>query len=260
MRDRIQEDELISNKTLELINQFLEGNSINKQVPGGNVDLIEGDELELVESYSTLEEMQKRLGKGLDSMIFLPDGRVLHGLKLDGYALLSGSFNPVHEGHVKFAEQAAKAVSIDPSRVIYEISLKNVDKGVKDVKEIVETRVKALQKLGLTCMLTTKGMFAEKNELVTNGFFLLGADTLVRLVDKKYYDGSREKMAIALDKFCQANNRVVVAPRVDSKTGKLVRMADVDLPEALQGRVEELSDFRIDLSSTELRKNAEIEN
>ena len=52
-----------------------------------------------------------------------------------------GSFDPLHEGHTKLAEAALDATkqrdAEEPS-LLYEISLKNADKGVIDVKQAEE--------------------------------------------------------------------------------------------------------------------------
>lgn len=259
-RSRLEEDEFLSTNTLDLINMFIE-----KKIKSDFAKDLEirgftpGDELEYLNEANTLEAMSQLLGKEIDSILFLPDGRVHYNLTLSDYALFSGSFNPVHAGHISFCERVSKLLDIKLEKIIYEISLDNVDKGVSDPKLIVQTRVKELLQKGIPCMLTTKPSFVKKCELITDGLFLMGADTFVRLLDKKYYNDSAEEMFCALSEFKKSNNRIIVAPRFDSKTEKLVTLEDVEIPAILKGRVEGLSDFRMDISSTELRKKMGIQ-
>ena len=102
-----------------------------------------------------------------------------------------------------------------------------------------------------------------------NLHFVIGTDTLVRLVDKKYYDNSEGKMIQTLTSMpC----RFVVGGRLEqskvtandvsksslsaANTQFITGQQEVKaLPGQLQSKFVLLKDFRVDISSTELRKH-----
>ena len=124
--------------------------------------------------------------------------------------IFPGSFNPPHAGHILLAQAAATAS--DSEVVWFELSVTNADKPSLSVDDIVQ-RVRHFQKLdnlptAWGVILTDAPMFTNKVDLfrpyhhVSNGdvkiLFAMGTDTLVRLLDCKYYDNSQEKMVDAL--------------------------------------------------------------
>jgi hypothetical protein len=84
-------------------------------------------------------------------------------------------------------------------------------------------------------------------------------DTLVRLVDTKYYENSKDKMVTTLSILHRNNNRIIVAPRIDQNTQKellTIQHCISDLPEVVKERTLQLDDFRMDISSSLLRSQA----
>ena len=82
--------------------------------------------------------------------------------------------------------------------------------------------------------------------------FVVGADTTRRIADPKYYpDGT---VSEALDEIAGQGCRFLVFGRSDGD--RFVTLDDLDLPPGLQGLCEGVSeaDYRIDLSSTEIRE------
>ncbi len=69
-------------------------------------------------------------------------------------------------------------------------------------------------------LLTKAPLFVQKAELFKHSTFVLGMDTLVRLVDTKYYENSKDKMVTTLSILHRKNNRIIVAPRIDQNTQK----------------------------------------
>jgi len=56
-----------------------------------------------------------------------------------------------------------------------------------------------------------------------------------------------------LAEFIRCENHLVVAPRVNSQTNQLETLKDFPIPEILSN-IHELDNFRMDISSTELRQ------
>ena len=56
--------------------------------------------------------------------------------KLTNCVVFSGSFNPIHEGHIQIALEAKKAKGRDT--VFFEIGLKNPDKAQKDSAQLLK--------------------------------------------------------------------------------------------------------------------------
>ena len=258
-RTREEEDRFLSEQALQLVMLFNEGRTSEYHQLTQSKKYLSEDELELVSEQCTLKMMCQMLGEEVESILLLPSGEVIYDVQLDGYGLLAGSFNPVHDGHIKLMKEAAVECKNETKRVVAEISVKNMDKGVKDIEQVIEQRVSKLLEKKVPVLLTMKGMFSDKNSFLKNGHFILGADTLVRLLDSKYYGGSRERMIMALGGFSRCNNRIVVAPRYDSKAGQLVELNSMDILEALRENIVELKNFRVDISSTEIRKRMGLE-
>lgn len=112
-----------------------------------------------------------------------------------------GSFNPLHEGHKAIFKLAKKILDIEP---IFEICIKNFDKGTIDAKEM-ERRLGQFK--DYPYMLSRGQYFRDKvkilrDELPDNPIiFLLGNDTWERIETKDY------------DFFLRNNVRFLVFPR-----------------------------------------------
>src|SRR5262249_29114014 len=111
-------------------------------------------------------------------------------------ALLPGSFNPVHEGHWKLADVAARRLGTD---VAFELSVTNVDKPPLGAEEVYRRIDQFTWRAPV--WLTRAPTFAEKATLFPSAVFVVGADTAARIVDPHYYEGSEARMAEALALF-----------------------------------------------------------
>ena len=80
----------------------------------------------------------ERLISGELKMLLIQNGVVVNCESLYNKLVLSGSFNPIHDGHRQLLLAASKkAPTYDP---VFELSLHNADKGYLEVEEIV-TRI-----------------------------------------------------------------------------------------------------------------------
>lgn len=110
----------------------------------------------------------------------------------DKLAIISGSFAPLHIGHLNIAhfieEQLTEYV------VAFEITRLYCDKGRISDEEIKE-RVSQFDKICRPVFVTERPNFVEKSYFFKNSVFCIGADTLVRLdLNKYYFDDEKEKI------------------------------------------------------------------
>ena len=163
--------------------------------------------------------------------------------------ILSGSFNPLHQGHRSLAKAASK---IAGAPVAFELSVVNVDKPPLEEPE-VRRRVAQFGGEG-RIILTHVPVFYEKADLLPGCTFVIGVDTAVRLFDSRYYDGSMSRMLLALQRLEMHNCRFLVAGRIDD--GVFRTLSDVVVPSGFEHMFTPIpeSAFRSDISSTELRQ------
>ena len=177
-------------------------------------------------------------------------GEVNTGQKLSDQLLLSGSFNPVHDGHLQLVQLVAKRREKD---VCFELPLVNAAKATIDFEEAVQ---RARQFVGKgDIILSLSPLFYEKAILFPNSRFIVGADTAVRLVQKRFYNDSETEMLASFAAVRSAGCSFIVAGRLIDD--EFVTLDEITLPEAIKDLFEVLPEevFRVDLSSTEIREN-----
>lgn len=163
-------------------------------------------------------------------------------------AVFPGAFHPIHPGHRTMLQIAAGMLG-EP--IALEISVLNVDKPPLDFIEI-EQRLRGLESRPV--WLTRAPTFVEKARVFPGATFIVGADTIRRIADPKYYGADAHRAAEAIGKIVAAGCKFLVFGRkID---GRFHALADLDLPEPLRGICREVpaEAFREDVSSTELRQ------
>ena len=241
-RNRVDEEELVSSLIVQYIEEKLLGNSVLNM------------ELNKLESVSVDET---EFPSDLDSLVNGHIGSITYmGSNLVGLdksfkgGILSGSFNPMHQGHIELSKLASDMLGVP---VAFEISATNVDKPPLQANEI-EKRVSQFER-SETVILTCAPLFGEKSSIFQNSTFIIGNDTALRLVDPKYYDNDVQNMYTSLQKVMDNKCDFLVAGRLQNSEFKTI--SDMAIPEAFislfQGIPE--SQFRMDLSSTELRSD-----
>jgi nicotinamide mononucleotide (NMN) deamidase PncC len=163
--------------------------------------------------------------------------------------LLSGSFNPLHEGHCRLAAVAAQLVDRPAA---FEMTVVNADKPPLADEEVRRRAEQFTWRAPL--WLTHAPTFPEKARLFPGAVFVVGADTAERIVQPRFYQDSAERMAEALRTFRELGCRFLVAGRVDA-AGVFRGLDDLAIPPAGRDLFAAIPGnlFRADVSSTQLR-------
>ena len=164
---------------------------------------------------------------------------------LNNSIILSGSFNPLHEGHIELLKASSKEFKKNP---LYEISIKNVDKSKINFNDLIN-RINQFKSLG-KLVVTNSAKFEEKSNIFKKSIFVIGYDTALRLVDDKYYDDDFRKSLKIIEKN---NCSFLVSGRIINKKYKKPNNINFEEYDYLFNILSE-EKFRIDISSTELRR------
>lgn len=191
-------------------------------------------------------------------------------VQLPDSIVFPGSFNPLHEGHIALAKAALAHTGA--KRVIFELAAVNADKPSIALDAILQ-RLEQFRALpfDVAVAVTRLPLFTSKAGLFGGCHFLIGADTLVRLLDTKYYTTSSSEtngllqLTKAMAAIHSAGCSFIVGGR--AKDGAFFTLDDItsssavarDMLEVFPGMFQGLreEDFRVDLSSTEIRKRME---
>lgn len=240
LRGRAAEDELVSKLILRALAE-----SVGIEP---NLDLELAAEQVHTSHVSYPDPIAALMAAHIDLAIVHPDGRIAADQPLRG-GILSGSFNPLHRGHEALAQTAARILD---APVAYELSVANVDKPPLTEPEVRRRVAQFNGKAALA--LTREPVFWKKSRLLPGCAFIIGADTAVRLVEPRYYDGSRSQMLIALERMRQNDCRFLVAGRADGTAFRT--LSDVAIPDGFEPMFAAIPEtaFRSDISSTQIRQ------
>jgi len=239
MGNRLEEEAEITQRAMALLGRVLRIDAMSGQTVA--------DEHNKEHSDSKIEY---RLDKGTDPWARLLAKESAAELQTQNssstHVLFPGSFNPLHRGHLAMAQHASKALG---KPVAFEICMDNVDKPALSFYDLAE---RAGQFTEQPLWLTRLPTFIEKARQFPGVAFVVGIDTLVRIGMTRYY-GSESVMHQAFSEFARLGNRFLVFGRVND--GEFVTLSNSDIPAALRSLCVGVSEeeFRIDLSSSELR-------
>jgi hypothetical protein len=155
----------------------------------------------------------------------------------------------VHEGHWGLARAAAERLG---QPVAFELSVINVEKPPLANEDIQRRLVPFHGQAAV--WLTHAPQFTDKAELFPGATFVVGADTALRIVLPRYYDGDVARMLESLERLRKLECRFLVACRVDER-GKCLTKSNLVIPSPFRSLFEEIppEQFRWDGSSTQLR-------
>lgn len=167
------------------------------------------------------------------------------------HIIFPGAFNPYHDGHRQMAELTERHLGM---QVEYELCIHNVDKPSLNYADL---RQRTQQfPTGATVWLTSTPTFIEKSHIFPGALFVVGVDTLIRIGAARYYDDDGAKRDRAIEEIDAHGCRFLVFGR---KIGdRFVGLEDLELPVELSAICDTVPHpFRVDVSSTALRRGAE---
>lgn len=155
-----------------------------------------------------------------------------------------GSFNPWHEGHRNSARATARQTG---KTVIYMMDVQNPDKpGVTD--EDISQRLRQFGWQEHVIVTENAGLFIDKARRFPGFGFIVGADTMRRIGDPRYYrDGGLDA---TVEEFRRLGTSFYVIDRVED--GVFLTLPEIKMPAALRALCTHVPG-RWDISSTELR-------
>ncbi len=242
-RDRIGEEEVVSRLLIQAMAQAF---GVEADIDVGFTEM----ENPIIDSVQHESPVRRLLSGEIELVMVSESGEVSSWERElpEPMVVLPGSFNPLHEGHRQMAAVGREITGLD---AVFELAVLNVDKPPLQESEIMR-RLSGLKGEGKVA-LTRTPTFQEKSEVFPNSAFLIGWDTMIRVIDPKYYGDSETAMLTALAEIWARGCRFLVAGR--EMNGTFRTLDEVSIPQGFQPLFQAIPEerFRADVSSTELR-------
>jgi hypothetical protein len=242
-RDRAGEENVVSRI---MLNALAQASGLDSHLP---VPLVEGD-LEETTVHDFAAVAAKLHRKEIECYGIQDTGRIRAPGEKSPQAILSGAFNPLHDGHLSLAEAAEKMLG---HPVTFELSVANADKESLSQVTILDRMAQFAGRWPVFA--STAPTFVQKARLYPGSTFVVGYDTAERILQPRYYQDSQDRLAAAMATVDQLGCRFLVAGRVDGN-GSFRDLHHLEIPAGYHDLFRSIppQQFRRDISSTELRE------